>query len=177
VKQICAALGVLLLASPVWAADDSAMKVAAEGFYATYAAIPHDGVPDDAAVAKLRPHLAPGLVLLIEQASAAQDRFEQMTKNREPPLIEGDIYTSLFEGASSYSIGACSGDANNGRCAVSLVYSNPPAAPVTWTDTLYLTNTSQGWKVSDVGYGGTWPFGNKGKLSQTLQMAIIDAGD
>jgi len=175
-KHLAAASLLLLLAGPA-RADDGAMKAAAESFYSVYAAIPHDGVPGDAALAKLAPHLAPGLARLFQQASAAQDRFTQMTRNQEPPLLEGDIFTSLFEGATSVQVGACQGDATAGQCTVSLVYAGTSAKPVTWTDTVFLSNTPQGWRVSDIGYGGTWPFGNKGRLSETLQQAIADAGN
>ena len=35
--------------------------------------------------------------------------------------------------------------------------------------------TPQGWRVDDIGYGGTWDFGNKGKMTETLRMVIHDS--
>jgi hypothetical protein len=41
-----------------------------------------------------------------------------------------------------------------------------------WTDTLLLVRTADGWKIDDIAYGGSWAFGNKGRLSDTLKQAI-----
>ena len=51
---------------------------------------------------------------------------------------------------------------------MNLTYQDKGQKPVSWTDTIYLVNTPAGWRVDDIGYGGAWDFGNKGRLSQTL---------
>ena len=55
--------------------------------------------------------------------------------------------------------------------------SNPKDKPFTWTDIAYLVNTPQGWRVDDIGFGGNWDFGNKGRMSETLKMVIRTAGN
>jgi hypothetical protein len=62
---------------------------------------------------------------------------------------------------------------------VALGYRGGPedSKPVNWTDTIYLLHTPAGWKVDDIAYGGSWAFGNKGRLKETLQGAIRDGND
>jgi hypothetical protein len=180
VRKIFAA-SLLLLAgtSTSFAASADEMGKVAGGFYDAYATFhPSDGIPDAKARAKYEPFISSALDALLKQGDEAEDKFAKANKD-SPPLIEGDLFTSNFEGATAYKIGACSGDAKAGRCAVSLTYdpgktNNPKDKPFTWTDTVYLVVTPEGWRVDDIGYGGTWDFGNKGKLGETLQSVIRD---
>jgi hypothetical protein len=166
--RVAVLAGVLLTASPALADDAGAMHAAAEGFYGVYKGFhPSDGIPDPAGRAKYQPYVSGTLATLLEQAGSAEAAFSAKNKGA-PPLIEGDIFTSLFEGATTVSIGACTGDARHGQCAVALSHAASRDKPVSWTDTVYLVNTPAGWRVDDIGYGGGWDFGNKGRLSQTL---------
>ncbi len=93
-----------------------------------------------------------------------------------PPLLEGDLFTSLFEGATAWKVGACGGDAATGRCAVALRYDAAGLKkPVTWTDTFYLVAVPGGWRVDDIGYGAGFAFGNTGRLSDTLKSVLAMA--
>ena len=55
---------------------------------------------------------------------------------------------------------------------MNLSYTEPGKAPFVWTDTVFLVNTPAGWRVDDIAFGGTWDFGNKGSLSETLKQVI-----
>ena len=161
------------------AADTGAMTKAASGFYAIYSTFhPSDGIPDDAARAKYAPYISPRLNDLFASAHAAQNKFAAANKDT-PPLIEGDLVTSNFEGATSFKVGACTGDARTGRCAIDLTYvdADPKNKPVRWTDTASLVNTPQGWRVDDIAYGANWDFSNKGRMSDTLKVAIKTASE
>ncbi|HSM96039.1 MAG TPA: hypothetical protein VLT91_08350, partial [Rhizomicrobium sp.] len=131
--------------------------------------------------AKYAPFISDGLSALLSEANAAEDKFAKANKDT-PPLVEGDLFTSNFEGATAYKIGACTGDARTGHCAIVLTYdpgktSNPKDKPFSWTDTAYLVNGADGWKIDDIGFGGNWDFGNKGRMSDTLKMVIKTAGE
>jgi hypothetical protein len=165
----------LAAATPVRADDTTAMAAAANGFYAVYGALPRSGgLPDATARVRYTPLLSPRLNLLLGQAALAETRFEAKVKNA-PPLIEGDLFTSLFEGATSVKLGACSGDAKAGRCTATLTHADPKQKPVSWSDTLELVNTAAGWKVDDIAYNAGFQFGNTGTLSDTLRMAIAES--
>jgi len=169
-------LGLLAVPATGASAADTLMAQTANGFYAAYATFhPSDGIPDAAGRAKYAPYLSPALDKLLAAAAAAQARFAKTNKD-SPPLIEGDLFTTMFEGATSYKVGGCKGDARNGSCAIDLTYDNKHDAPTRWTDTLYLVRSAQGWRVDDIGYGGNWEYANRGRLTETLRQTIADSG-
>jgi len=156
-------------------ADSDALAKAAVGFYGVYMTLhPSDGIPDPKTRAKFAPFVSPALDKLFAEGDAAEDRYATATKNQAPPLIEGDLFTPNFEGATAYKIGACASDSQGGRCAVTLTYDDHKDKPISWTDTVYLARAPSGWRVDDIAYGGTWDFGNKGRLTKTLQSAIAE---
>jgi hypothetical protein len=181
-KLPIAILSAVVLASGAQAADNDAMAKAANGFYTAYSTFhPSDGIPDVAGRARYAPYISERLNALLTQANAAESKFASANKNT-PPLVEGDLFTSNFEGATAFKVGACTGDAKAGHCAVQLTYNpgntgNPKDKPFNWTDTAYLVNSAQGWRLDDIGFGGNWDFGNKGRMSQTLDMVIKTAGN
>jgi hypothetical protein len=155
--------------------DTAAMAAAANAFYAAYGSLPHGGgIPDATARVRYTPLLSPRLNLLLAQAVTAQARFQTKVKNA-PPLIEGDLFSSSFDGATSARLGACSGDVKAGRCSVSLSHSDPKQPPLSWSDTIELVNTPAGWKVDDIAYNAGFQSGNTGTLSETLRMAIAES--
>jgi hypothetical protein len=168
-------LAIVASGLPAWADDNAAMAAAANGFYAAYLGLPRSGgIPDATARARLAPFLSPHLTQMLTQAAAAEAHFQARNKG-SPPLIEGDLFSSLFEGISSFKLGACSGDAQKGRCTASLTHADPKQKPVSWNDALLLVNTPSGWKVDDVAYMAGFAFGNSGTLTDTLQFAVSAA--
>jgi hypothetical protein len=151
------------------------------GFYRAYATFhPSDGIPDAKGRVKYEPFVSPRLDKLLADGNSAEASFAKANKD-SPPLIEGDLFTSNFEGATSFTVGVCAVDGSAGHCAVALTYDDrgqkPKDKPIAWTDTVYLVATPSGWRVDDVGYGATWDFGNKGRLSDTVKGAIANAGN
>ncbi|MBV9992754.1 MAG: hypothetical protein JOZ72_15850 [Alphaproteobacteria bacterium] len=149
------------------------------GFYAAYATFhPSDGIPDAKGRAKYAPFVSPSLEKLLADGARAEEAFAKANKG-SPPLLEGDLFTSNFEGATSYRLGAC--DATLKTCKVDLTYDdrsqNPKDKAVTWTDTVHLAATQDGWRVDDIGYGATWAFGNKGLMRDTLASVIRNASE
>jgi hypothetical protein len=179
-KALLIAVAVLL---PSAACADAAadMTKVVDGFYHAYSSFhPSDGIPDAKGRAKYGPYISPALDKLLADGDHAEDRFEKANKD-SPPLIEGDLFTSNFEGATAYKLGACTASGAKGTCKVTLTddpgkTNNPKDKPFSWTDTVYLVQTPSGWRVDDIGYGGSWDFGNKGRMSDTIKSAIKDSG-
>jgi hypothetical protein len=173
------ALAATLVSGPVnsgESADQAALAAAAHGFYAAYQSVfSGGGIPDAAARAKLSPFISPALKQLLEDASDAEDAYAKATQGEVPPLVEGDPFSSSFEGATSHKVGACTGDAKTGRCLIALTYADASSKPVTWTDTADLVMTQAGWRLGDIEYGGTWEFGNHGRLSELLRSVIEES--
>src|SRR5882757_9800303 len=158
------------------AADDPAAAVNA--FYAVYSGqrTQGGGIPDATVRLRYAPVLSPRLNKKLVDAAAAQARLTAKVRNAVPPMLEGDIFSSLFEGATAWKVAACQGSGKTARCPVALTYAPPPSQkaskPANWSDTILLENTPQGWKVDDVVYDAGFAFGNTGRLSSMLQMVI-----
>ena len=168
------AASALFLLTMLPARAEDAVTAAANGFYAVSVAVaPGGGIPDAAGRARFQPLLTPRLNKALADAAAAEIRFKARNKN-SPPLIEGDIFSSLFEGPTAWKVGACLGDAMAQRCAVALSRQDPGQKPVAWTDTLVLAN-ADGWKVDDIAYDANFAFGNTGTLSKMLKMVLSEA--
>jgi hypothetical protein len=170
-------LGFLLLAVPALAAADPATAVNA--FYDVYAGQRAQGIgiPDATVRLRFQPVLSPRLNKQLADAASAQARLTAKVRNAVPPVLEGDIFSSLFEGATAWKIQACQTSGKTASCGVALSYTPPPAAgakakPASWNDTVLLVNTPQGWKVDDVVYDAGFAFGNTGRLSEMLNMVI-----
>jgi hypothetical protein len=162
----------LLIATPAAADEGGDMRAAATGFYGVYSTFhPSDGIPGANDRAKYHPYLSPALETQLADADAAAQRYAKANKD-SPPLVEGDLFSSLFEGATSVSIGACEVSGATGHCAANLVYAETGSKPTNWTDTVLLVKTPAGWRVDDIEYGGSWAFGNKGRLTGTLKQVI-----
>ena len=172
----------MLLAAPALAqapaASDPASAVAA--FYAVYNSqrAQGGGIPDATGRLRYTPVLSPRLNKQLTTAGTAQARLTAKMKNAVPPMLEGDIFSSLFEGATAWKIGTCQSDAKIARCPVALSHAvgptpnQKPEKPANWNDTILLVNTPQGWKVDDVAYDAGFAFGNTGRLSGMLAMVI-----
>jgi hypothetical protein len=160
------------------ASDLSSPAAAANDFLGVYATFhPSDGIPDAKARAKLEPFISRALDRLLIDGEAAETHFTKVTKNMSPPLVEGDLFTSNFEGATAYHVGACSVSGQTARCSVNFGYrsnSKEDAKPVNWTDTIYLVREADSWRVDDISYGASWAFANKGRLKDVLRNAIRD---
>jgi len=175
----------LMLAAPA-VAQTQAVTVpadpgaAANAFYAVYG--PRvgkgGGIPDAATRLRFSAVLSPRLNRQLADAAAAQARLTAKVKNAVPPMLEGDIFSSLFEGATGWKVGACQSDGNTARCPVALTHVSPaipdraPVKPPQWNDMVLLTNGPGGWKVDDVIYDAGFAFGNTGRLSSMLRMVI-----
>lgn len=149
-----------------------------KAFFSVYGTFhPSDGIPDAKARARYAPTISPLLEGLLARADEVETKFANAHKD-SPPLVEGDLMTSNFEGATSFEVGDCKTNGPLATCRVNLVYDpgTPGEKPARWTDSLVLIASRRGWAVDDVVYGATWAFGNKGRLSETLKRAIADAG-
>jgi hypothetical protein len=180
-KHILAAI-LLLVPAGLKAQPASDPAAGANAFYAVYAGqqAQGGGIPDATARVRYAPVLSPRLNKQLATAAAAQTRLTAKVRNAVPPMLEGDIFSSLFEGATAWKVGACQvnaqGNNKTARCPVALTYAPPPSQkaskPAQWSDTIVLENTPQGWKVDDVVYDAGFAFGNTGRLSSMLQMVI-----
>jgi hypothetical protein len=147
------------------------------GFYTAYLKIGVHGVPTDAKRKRLEPFISSALDKLLIDALAAEKSYKELTRGSEAPLIEGDPFTSLFEGATAFKLGQCGGDDIAAHCSVDFIYNDDPPDPTHWSDLTFLINTETGWRLDDVAYGAPFDRANKGRLVERLNAAIATAAE
>ena len=148
----------------------------AEAFYRTYMQVRTSGVPTAAQRARLRPYLAPALDAALAAADQAEKEYHAKTKGAVPPLVEGDLFASLAEGATGFAVQGCTEQPPGMQCQLQLTYTDPATKQkVEWQDTLLLVRLGGGWRVSDIVYGGKFAFGQTGQLTEILKIVIKEA--
>lgn len=149
-----------LLACPPASAADAA-QAAAASFYRTYAALRAGGgmtgVPDQAHLAKLAPFLTPELRRLLAAARAEQVRCGKRFPGEKPPWIDGDLFSSNFEGFTSFQAEASKAGIDAREVTVRFRYA-AGTAKVDWADELVLRNATGRWRVDDVFYRAKFAF-------------------
>jgi hypothetical protein len=146
----------------------------AADFYNAYVRAHTSGIPSARQRVRLTPFLSTRLHTLLQDAERAEFRYAEATRHEVPPLVEGDIFTSLFEGATAFKVGLCTEQGETASCAVELTYHTENEGDTKWTDTVSLVREERRFRVDDVTYGGAWAFSNKGKLSDLLTQAIAE---
>lgn len=152
-------------------ADIVGARKLADDFYEMHARFAGRGLPDPAAMNAYNAFLCPALSAALVDARARQAAFIAAHPGDKPPLAEGDLFTSLFEGADSAKALDASPEGEGARVDVALARGIGPDA-TRWHDVLVLGRDQGIWCVADVVYGGSWPFANKGRLGDTLQSAF-----
>lgn len=147
----------------------------AADFYRAYLRSHPLGVPNARVRQQLTPFLSTGLLGLIQEADRAETRYAEATRRENPPLIEGNIFTSLFEGATQYKVGMCEEQGDGmAMCEVELTYRVADEGETHWSDTVVLVREDRRYRVDDVIYGGSWAFSNMGRLSDILNSAVAE---
>ncbi len=147
------------------------MKETITSFYDAYLAVQPRGIPTEKQQQKLSPSCSIRLKALLKEANRAEDRYYEATKGEVPPLMEGDIFTSLFEGATSFNVTSC--ETKDNSCVVEFRYvESRESRPTVWRDKVYLVKESKAWLIDDIEYAGDWQFMQRGRLGEVLKGAI-----
>ncbi len=174
--QICT-----LLVFPLPSHADIATDInrGATAFYRIYLEVRVSGVPSAKTLARFAPVVSPSLLQLLQKAEAAEKHYARLTNHAVPPLVEGDLFTSLFEGAQAFAVQECHrGATGSAACTIRLQYADAAAkAPTNWTDKIFLIKHDRRWVVEDIEYGGDWQFMHKGRLRELLRRVIRDGSN
>ena len=139
----------------------------AEQFYRTYLKLQIRGLPDEKQLNALSPMLAPDLKRLFENATRIRDKYIQEHPDDKPPWTDGDLFTSLFEGAQSFKVGTPLVRGNRSEIPIHLVYSEG-GSTTRWSDALVLVRTKGRWLVWDILFKGEWAFKQGNSLRSVL---------
>lgn len=139
-------------------------------FLQAYPAQRFRGLPDPGQAAALAPHLSPRLNALLREAVAGQQAYKARFTSDKPPMIDGDIFSSLFEGATSGAVDSVDEKGETATVRVTYTYADPGTGKAiqTWPDRFLLVREGTVWRIDDVEYLGGWDFAARGRLSAAL---------
>jgi hypothetical protein len=151
-------------------ADGSAAGKRVTAFLQTYQSQHFRGLPDANLARALAPHLSPRLNGLLEDALRGQQKYKARFPSDKPPMVDGDIFSSLFEGATRGDVEAVTESADTATVRIKYIYADPATGKTiqTWNDRFLLIRSGQNWLIDDLEYQGSWDFAVRGKLSSAL---------
>lgn len=149
----------------------AASRAALDGFIDFYFNGYRSGLPNAEERAALAPMASPAFNAALEQAARAERCAYARHQGAEPPMIQGDLFSSLFEKATGV-VSAAPTEATTDRVdySVNFEYRLPGAtsAETQWHDTVRLIRSGNAWLVDDVVHGGDWDFASKGSVKEQL---------
>ncbi len=167
---------VLLASATLGASAGGEIQRGVTAFYDLYVKLHPQGIPQEKELAQFRPYLSQALMRDLQRGRQAEQRYQKVQGGAVPPLIEGDLFTSLFEGASGFSIISCAPRGETASCEVEFRALDPKDRSLfKWKDKIYLVRELRRWVVDDIEYLGSWPFMHKGRLKTVLAEAIKDS--
>jgi hypothetical protein len=168
VALACLLLG---LVSCTTAPRTAAPRVTVDRFLDFYFHQYGSGLPDAAERAALRPLLTDGLNEAFERAAVAERCAKEKSQGQEPPLVQGDVFSSLFEKATAVvSIDEGVADGQRQTYRLHFEWREPGAAEpsVRWTDEVALQEVDGHWLIDDFVHGGDWQFAVRGSMRAML---------
>ncbi|GLQ46313.1 hypothetical protein GCM10007862_13640 [Dyella lipolytica] len=144
-----------------------------DGFYRTNAQLRVRGLPDEQQLRVLTPYLSARLLSALQAAKAQQQICIQKYPSDKPPLIEGDLFSSLFEGPTGFQVGVARVSGMRAQVPVHFRYDQAGMKDhPRWTDTVLLVREGGAkrlWRIDDLRYGGKWGFSyGKGRLLSSM---------
>jgi hypothetical protein len=160
---------VLLLAplQPPAAQGSSSATQAANRFYRTYLKLKILGLPNSEQMKALTPLITSDLNELFEAARKTQAQFIKDHPDEKPPWADGDLFTSLFEGAQSFRLGRPIANGDRVEVPVHLTY-HQGGSTTRWSDVIVLVRDKNLWLVSDILLKGEWAFKSGDSLRKNL---------
>lgn len=153
------------------------VRNATGSFYSAVLPLMGHGVPGDIKV--LRPWISADLAKFLEEASDAEGAYYERCKDDSPPMVEGDLFSSLSEGPTSFKVLAASKKDNGWACTVELRYQTPGSdeKPLIWNDRATLIPEGGRWVVDDLDLLSTHETASSGTLKSWLRKIIKDGND
>lgn len=138
-----------------------------ESLYSSTLVSPAMGLPTKGQAAHLAPFLDDSLDRLIARAQVIRDSEMVTHIGDKPSWADGDLFTSLFEGPTSfYAMTPIMGKV----VKVPVRFErNDGGRSTIWIDTAIVIPRDTSWVIGDIIFGGTWPMAAKGTLKERLQ--------
>lgn len=116
-------------------------------FYKAYQARPFTGTPDEKQLVRIEKYLSKALVESLRTARQVQTVCAKKHPEEKPPYIEGDMFSSNFEGFTHFQVLDTTG--NRTRVAFEYTYRGQT---VKWVDEILLIRENGRLVIDDIRY-------------------------
>lgn len=155
-------------AGPAFGTPQEALEAFLEFYFDGYGS----GLPDVDERRALGALLTPDFLQALDAAASADRCARAASQGREPPLVQGDVFSSLFEKATSVVSVEELGSADD-AATYALHFEHRPgesARPdARWNDEVKLRRVAGGWRIDDFERGGDWQFMTQGSVKAMLR--------
>lgn len=133
------------------------------------------GLPNSSQLAAYRPYLSTALynALLKAQSQPKVDLAATPNEKTGNGAVDGDVFSSLFDGPTSASVDSASTipntDARNIPLRVTFTHEKDKGASTSWKDEVLMVREGKCWTVDDVRYMANLDFASSGTLRQVLE--------
>ena len=165
-------LSILGTQSTFAADEESIVLETAHAFYETYLSYYTSGTPREDELRYFEELLSGELASLLHDLSVTEDMYHEKTKGEVPPLVQGDLFTSLFEGATEFTVISCDIERFTASCLVELTNTEVGESPFFWQDRAYLMKQENTWVLDDVEFLGDWDFMHTGFLKPLITSIL-----
>jgi hypothetical protein len=133
-------------------AQQNEQELVVANFYKTILTFKDGGVPNRKNIDRLSPFVSADFRNLLIGARDAEDKQFKSTRGSEPPLVEGSLFYSLFEGVDKFTAIKSEPNKNPVSYLVNLEYRDPYGKHdiVKWQDRAILINENNRWVVNDL---------------------------
>ena len=165
--SLFAFIGVVFVLGTGIASAQTAVDIT-DNFYATLGDLNIRGLPDKDQLKDITPFLSSEVIALIKRDQKKQDAFIKKHPKQKPPWVEGDLFSSLFEGRTSYGIGQTRTKGGTREVDVYLQF-NGETDKVKWTDTVVLRPEGDKLVITNILFKGNWQFKSGTSLMNALK--------
>lgn len=152
------------------------------GFYQQHLKTHTPGIPNADELKQLQPFLSQALFALLSKASETEVKYHAAAADPVPPLVDGDLFTSLFEGATWFKVDSCESEDNRASCQVKFRHagsssnggSGSGAGDENWKDKLLLIKENNQWRIDDIEFLGSGQSSQREYLTDTLGSIVQD---
>ncbi len=155
--------------APPSTADRAELRQAATTFCTELRREIISGLPTEKQMETLGPVMTAGLRDAIGRARELQSKQMREAPEDKPDWIEGDLFSSSFEGVTSWEVGdVFTAPMVDGQVKVRQSCSDGAPQTVQWTDTLVFQKDGGKWLLDNIRLGGEWHFKSGASLRDSL---------
>ncbi|MES3020647.1 MAG: hypothetical protein V4857_03575 [Pseudomonadota bacterium] len=167
-------LVLVLMSQQTVSAAEAAPSDVARGFYAWRVASSTSGAPEPAELAEMRGFITPELACMLDASRHFRDAGAKAFPGDKPPYVEGDFYSSAFEGPTRFAVKQTRSLGARAQVLMHFFLDDEAGGKDRkgWHDRVHLQLIDGKWAISDIEYRAGFEFGNAGRLLPGLYRVM-----